>query len=77
MEKDSGDYRLISRRVIDEYKKIEEIYPFFRFIVDWIGFKRKQIFYQRQPRRMGKSKHGISWFLIFLKFPWLLSLIFQ
>ena len=45
MEKDSGDFRLISRRVIEEYKKFNEIYPFFRFVVDWIGFKRKQVFY--------------------------------
>ena len=57
MEKDSGDFRLISRRVINEYKKMNEIYPFFRFMVDWIGFKRKQIFYERKPRKKGKSQH--------------------
>ena len=60
IEKDSGDYRLISRRVIDEYKKFSEVYPFFRFVIDWIGFKRKQIFYERQPRRIGKTKHPLG-----------------
>lgn len=60
MERDSGDFRLISRRVIDEYKKINELYPFFRFIVDWIGFKRKQLFYERLPRRIGKSHHPLG-----------------
>jgi len=65
MEKDSGDFKLISRRVISEYKKFKEIYPFFRFIVDWIGFKKKQIFYERKPRRKGKTKHPMSLNVIF------------
>lgn len=60
IEKDSGDFRLISRRVIEEYKKFSEVYPFFRFIIDWIGFKRKQIFYERQPRRRGETKHPLG-----------------
>ena len=34
IEKDSGDFRLISRKVITEYKKFSEVYPFFRFVVD-------------------------------------------
>ena len=60
IEKDSGDFRLISRRVIEEYKKFSEVYPFFRFIIDSIGFKRKQIFYERQPRRRGETKHHLG-----------------
>ena len=60
IEKDSGDFRLISRRVIEEYKKFSEVYPFFRFVIDWIGFKRKQIFYERQPRRRGETKHPLG-----------------
>ena len=65
MEKDSGDFRLISRRVIDEYKNFGENFPFFRFIVDWIGFERKQIFYEREPRRFGKSGHPLGLGVIF------------
>lgn len=69
IEKDSGDFRLISRRVINEYKKFSEVYPFFRFIVDSIGFKRKQIFYERQPRRKGETKHpfGLGVFFNFFE----------
>ncbi len=69
MEKDSGDFRLISRRVIEEYKKFNEIYPFFRFVVDWIGFKRKQVFYERRPRKTGKTKHpfGLGIFFNFFE----------
>jgi len=65
IERDSGDFKLISRKVIDEYKKFKEIYPFFRFIVDWIGFEKKQIFYERKPRRKGKTKHPMGLGVIF------------
>ena len=57
--RDSGDFRLISRRVINEYVKFKEINPFFRFIVDYIGFKKKQIFYDREIRLIGKSKFSL------------------
>ena len=65
MEKDSGDFKLISKRVIEEYKKFNEIYPFFRFVVDWIGFERKQIFYERRARKKGKSQHPFGLGVIF------------
>jgi dolichol-phosphate mannosyltransferase len=65
IEKDSGDFRLISRRVINEYKKFNEIYPFFRFVVDWIGFRRKQIFYERKPRRAGNTNHPFGLKIIY------------
>ena len=45
INQDSGDFRLISRRVMNEYKNFGETAPFFRFVIDWIGFSRKQIFY--------------------------------
>ncbi|MDC0384412.1 glycosyltransferase family 2 protein [bacterium] len=65
IEKDSGDFRLISKKVITEYKKFSEVYPFFRFVVDWIGFKRKQIFYERKPRRKGNTKHPLGLGIIY------------
>ena len=58
--RNSGDFRLISRRVINKYINFVEIEPFFRFLVDWIGFKRKQIFYDRRPRSYGKSKFPLG-----------------
>ncbi len=64
--KDSGDFRLINRKVINEYVKFRELNPFFRFIVDFIGFKKKQIFYSRNIREHGRSKFSLS--KIFLQF---------
>lgn len=60
IENDSGDFRLISRKVIEHVKDFSEINPFYRFIVDYVGFKRKQIFYTRDPRKVGKSKFPLG-----------------
>ncbi len=60
MSSNSGDFRLISRRVINQYIKFDEINPFYRFLIDWIGFKKKQIFYERKPREKGKSKFPLD-----------------
>lgn len=62
----SGDFKLITRRVIDEYIKFTEADPFYRLIVEYIGFKKKQIFYERRKRNIGKSKFGL--FSIFINF---------
>ena len=83
--KDSGDYRLIGKRVINEYVKFREINPFFRFLVDFIGFKKKQIFYERDLRLHGKTNFTLykifhQFFEIsmipFSDFPIRISLIF-
>ena len=66
VDADSGDFKLVSRRVINEYVKFTEVDPFYRLIVEYIGFKKKQIFYDRRQRTRGKSKFGI--FKIFTGF---------
>lgn len=62
--KNSGDFRLISRRVANEYSQFSEINPFFRFLVDWIGYKQKKILYYRNSRSFGKSNFKISQILL-------------
>ena len=66
MAKDSGDFRLIDRKVIDQYINFKEINPFFRFLVDFIGFRKKQIYYNRENREFGKS--NFSLYKIFYQF---------
>ena len=66
VDPNSGDFKLINRRVINEYVKFTEIDPFYRLIVEYIGFKKKQIFYERRKRTLGKSKFNI--FKIFTGF---------
>tara|TARA_B110000003_G_scaffold258807_1_gene278273 strand:- start:1720 stop:2670 length:951 start_codon:yes stop_codon:yes gene_type:complete len=64
--KDSGDFRLIGKKVINEYVKFREINPFFRFLVDFIGFKKKQILYERDVRIHGKT--NFTFYKIFHQF---------
>lgn len=51
-----GDYKLLSRRVVDHALTLIEHDPYFRGIVSWVGFNQTFLFYERQPRYSGRSK---------------------
>ena len=53
--RNSGDFKLFSRRAVNEIIRIGEYDPFMRGLVSWIGFKQEQVFYELQPRYKGKS----------------------
>ena len=53
---DVGDFRLMSRRVVDELKKLREKDRFVRGLVSWIGFKQTGVDYQREKRAAGETK---------------------
>jgi len=53
---EAGDFKLLSRRVIDNLLLLKEINPFMRGLVAWVGFKQVFIAYDRQARFAGKSK---------------------
>lgn len=59
LEENAGDFRLISKRVIKEIINLNETSNF-RFLVDFVGFKREKILYQRQAREYGQSKFGFK-----------------
>ncbi|MDQ7005555.1 MAG: glycosyltransferase family 2 protein [Ghiorsea sp.] len=50
-----GDYRLMSRRVIDELKKLPETQRFMKGIFAWLGFKTFVLEYKREERVAGES----------------------
>ncbi len=54
---DVGDFRLISRRGMDEFKKLEERDRFVRGLVSWIGFKQMGVYYLRDKRYAGNTKY--------------------
>jgi len=61
--KNTGDFKLLSRKAINSILNLNENDPFIRGLSIWIGFKQTQIFYTREPRYTGKTKfpvHGIS-----------------
>ncbi len=60
MPLDTGDFRLVSRKVIDIYNKIGEQQPFVRGIVSWVGFNQIGIPYVRAARAAGSSKYTLG-----------------
>lgn len=54
---DVGDFRLISRRVVDLLNSMPEQHRFIRGMVSWVGFRQIGIPYERAPRSAGKSKY--------------------
>ncbi len=57
---DHADFRLMSRRALDELDKYKERNLFLRGIVTCIGFQTDQVFYTRKKRTAGKSKYTFS-----------------
>lgn len=54
--RNSSDYKLLDRKVIDELKKLQERNTFFRALSFWVGFKKTTVFYDVQERSNGISK---------------------
>jgi polyisoprenyl-phosphate glycosyltransferase len=60
MPLDAGDFRLIDRKVINEFRKLKEKNKYIRGIISWIGFKQVPIYYSRDSRIQGNSKYPLS-----------------
>lgn len=56
---DAGDFRLISRRVLEVLKDMPESHRYVRGMVSWVGFRQVAIPYQRQPRTSGTSGYPL------------------
>lgn len=56
---DTGDFRLLSRRVVDTLRAMPERQPFLRGMVSWVGFRQTPVFYDRDARFAGESKYPV------------------
>jgi glycosyltransferase involved in cell wall biosynthesis len=54
----TGDFRLMSRRVIDHVVALNEAHGFLRGLVALVGFKQTAVKYDRDPRAAGASKYN-------------------
>jgi glycosyltransferase involved in cell wall biosynthesis len=52
----SGDYRLLDRRVVEELKKLRERSRFMKGLFTWVGFRQVSVPFVRAPRHSGRSK---------------------
>lgn len=55
LQVDSGDFKLLSRRAVDNLLQLKEDKPYIRGLVSWIGFKQVQVFYERLERFDGRE----------------------
>lgn len=56
---DTGDFRLIDRKVCDEMKRLPENNRFVRGLVSWVGFRQTAVEYIREERLAGETKYPL------------------
>ena len=57
---DSGDFRLMNRRVVDIFLSMPEHHRYTRGLVSWIGGSQVALSYARDPRFAGETKYPLS-----------------
>lgn len=58
--KDTGDFRLADRKVIDVINSIPEHNKFLRGLFSWVGFRQVPLEYERKERIAGKTKYPLK-----------------
>ncbi len=56
---DTGDFRLMDRRVVDAVGRMRERHRFVRGMVSWVGFRQTGIEYERHERFAGETKYTL------------------
>jgi dolichol-phosphate mannosyltransferase len=54
----TGDFRLMSRRVVDNVVALKESHGFLRGLVGLVGFRQTSVLYDRDPRAGGEGKYN-------------------
>lgn len=57
---DTGDFRLIDRKVCDVMNRIQEKNRYVRGLVTWVGFKQTAVEYKRESRFAGETKYPLK-----------------
>ncbi|HEY3758954.1 MAG TPA: glycosyltransferase family 2 protein [Solirubrobacteraceae bacterium] len=57
----TGDFRLMSRRVVDNVVALKESHGYLRGLVSLVGFPQARVLYDRAPRAAGASKFDHFW----------------
>jgi len=58
--RDTGDFRLMTRRVVDQLNTMPERFRFTRGLVSWIGFRQIAFPYEREARFAGESHYPLT-----------------
>lgn len=65
MPVDTGDFRLIDRKVCDAMREVREKNRYVRGLISWVGFRQTSIQYVREERYAGRSKYPLGKMLHF------------
>ncbi len=57
---DTGDFRLMDKKVVSVMKQMREKHRFLRGMSSWVGFKQIGVEYKRKPRFSGETKYPFS-----------------
>ncbi|MDR3338967.1 MAG: glycosyltransferase family 2 protein [Candidatus Symbiothrix sp.] len=57
---DTGDFRLIDSRIIQEFIRFKERGKYIRGLISWIGFKQVPFYYEREARFAGETKYPLK-----------------
>jgi dolichol-phosphate mannosyltransferase len=57
---DTGDFRLIDKNIISEFKGLHEKNKFVRGLISWIGFVQIPFYYERDERLAGETKYPLK-----------------
>jgi polyisoprenyl-phosphate glycosyltransferase len=57
---DSGDFRLIDKKVVDSLKGMNEKSVFIRGLIAWMGYRQTPVEYHREARFAGKTKYPMK-----------------
>ena len=56
IQRDTGDFRLLDSRAVEALKTLREANRYTKGMFSWVGFKKKEITYKRDPRAAGETK---------------------
>jgi dolichol-phosphate mannosyltransferase len=57
---DTGDFRLIDSRIIQEFNRFKERGKYIRGLISWVGFKQVPFYYEREARYAGETKYPVK-----------------
>jgi glycosyltransferase involved in cell wall biosynthesis len=60
IQQDTGDFRLLDRRCVEALKQFRESQRYTKGMFSWIGYKKKELLYDRDPRAAGETKWNYS-----------------
>jgi dolichol-phosphate mannosyltransferase len=60
LTKGSSDFRLIDKKIILLVRGSTEVFPFYRALLPWLGYKSDEILYKAAPRKHGTTKYSLA-----------------